>query len=121
MQPLSYLVCVLASTGAMVACDYRWKLAFFRQPKRAAALVVALVAVFLLWDSAAIFCGVFFRGDSPWMSGIELFDDMPLEEPFFLLFLVYLTINLTAAARALVARGHRIPGTRGGTDSGADR
>lgn len=36
------------------------------------------------------------------MTGIELAPEMPLEEPIFLFFLAFLTINLTSAVRMVV-------------------
>ena len=104
MTQLAYLAILLASLGGMVLCDYRWKLAFFRDARRAAALSLSVVAIFLLWDALGIATGTFYRGDSPFMTGVELAPEMPLEEPVFLFFLAYLTLNLTAGARMVVAR-----------------
>ena len=36
------------------------------------------------------------------MLGIELAPEMPLEEPVFLFFLTYLTLNLTSGSRILL-------------------
>ncbi|AGF71716.1 C50 carotenoid epsilon cyclase [Corynebacterium halotolerans YIM 70093 = DSM 44683] len=99
---LSYLAFLVAVLICMVLCDWRWKLAFFLDARRAAVVSVAVVALFLLWDALGIATGTFFRGESAHMTGIELAPEMPLEEPFFLFFLTYLAINLTTGARLLL-------------------
>lgn len=97
----AYLAILLATLGCMVLCDWRWKLAFFNDAKRAAAICIGLLVLFLVWDGLGIVTGTFYRGDSAYMTGVELAPEMPLEEPIFLFFLAYLTINLTSAARML--------------------
>lgn len=98
-----YLVLLLVVIGCMVLCDHRWKLAFFLDAATAAKITSGMVALFLVWDGLGVAFGVFSRGDSPYMTGVELAPDIPLEEPFFLFFLTYLTLNLTSAARRLLA------------------
>ncbi|WIM73435.1 hypothetical protein QP028_04065 [Corynebacterium suedekumii] len=61
-----------------------------------------MLALFLAWDALGIITGSFYRGASGYMTGIELAPEMPLEEPIFLFFLTYLTLNLTSAARMLL-------------------
>lgn len=107
LAPLTYLTILLVTIGCMVLCDIRWKLAFSFDPKRATIISIAVVAAFLLWDAFGIIYGVFYRGDSPFMTGIELAPEMPLEEPIFLFFLTYLTLNLTSAARRLLLHAQR--------------
>ncbi|QPK83886.1 lycopene cyclase domain-containing protein [Corynebacterium qintianiae] len=99
---LVYLTFLLVTIGCMMLCDWRWKLAFFLDARRATLLTVSVVALFLLWDAAGIATGTFFRGDSPFMTGIELAPEMPVEEPIFLFFLTYLTMNLTSGTRKVV-------------------
>ena len=53
-------------------------------------------------NALGIATGTFFRGDSPFMTGVELAPEMPLEEPIFLFFLTYLTLNVTSGARKVV-------------------
>ena len=99
-----YLIFLLVTIGCMVLCDWRWKLAFFHDARRATILSVVLVAAFLLWDVLGIATGTFFRGDASYMTGILLGPEMPLEEPIFLFFLCYLILNLTAGTRMAVQR-----------------
>ncbi|WKD57964.1 hypothetical protein CAPI_07120 [Corynebacterium capitovis DSM 44611] len=102
---LAYLAFLLISIACMGLCDWRWRLAFFRDAPRATALSAGMVALFLLWDALGIATGTFFRGDSPYMTGVELAPELPLEEPVFLFFLTYLTMNLASAAHARAGRG----------------
>ncbi|WP_459610797.1 lycopene cyclase domain-containing protein [Corynebacterium urogenitale] len=99
-----YISFLLLSLCCMVICDHRWKLAFFFDAKRAALLSVLMVGLFVVWDAFGIAQGVFFRGDSPYMLGVELAPEMPVEEPIFLFFLTYLTINLTSGARLILQK-----------------
>ena len=97
----TYLTFLLLSIVCMVLCDWRFTLAFFADARRAALLSAAVVALFLLWDALGIATGTFFRGDSPFMTGVELAPEMPLEEPIFLFFLTYLTLNVTSGGRSV--------------------
>lgn len=104
MMHLAYLAALLVFIGCMALCDYRWRLAFFLDARRATLISLAVVALFLAWDALGIATGTFYRGNSPYMTGIELAPELPLEEPVFLFFLTYLTLNLTAGARKVLAR-----------------
>ena len=102
LLPFAYLIILLVTIGCMVLCDWRWKLAFFLDARRATVLSIVMVAAFLLWDAFGIMTGSFFRGGSEYMTGVILAPEMPIEEPIFLFFLTYLTINLTSGARLLL-------------------
>ena len=104
---LLYLACLLLSLGAMVLLDARFRLVFWRDARRAAIVLAVGLLFFLAWDVAGIALGVFARGDSPFLSGVELGPELPLEEIFFLLFLCYLTLVLIFGARALLDRRRR--------------
>lgn len=101
---LLYLACLLLSLGAMVLLDARFRLVFWRDARRAAIVLVVGLLFFLAWDAAGIALGVFARGDSPILTGVDLAPELPLEEVFFLLFLCYLTLVLVSGARALLDR-----------------
>ena len=101
--PFAYLTVLLVTIGCMVLCDWRWRLAFFLDARRATVLSIVVVAAFLLWDAFGIMTGSFFRGGSEYMTGVILAPEMPVEEPIFLFFLTYLTINLTSGSRMLLA------------------
>lgn len=96
-----YLVVLLLALGSMVALDRRFRLFFWRDRRRAVIVLTVGVLFFLAWDLAGIGLHVFARGSSPIATGVVLAPQLPLEEPFFLAFLCYLTMNLLAAADAL--------------------
>lgn len=91
---------------------------------RTAGVHFGVWAVFLLWDLLGIELDVFFRGDSPYMTGINLAPHLPMEELLFLFFLVWLTINVFIGAAKLAEwRGSRGAGSAAGRGarSGAGR
>jgi lycopene cyclase domain-containing protein len=89
-----YLLALLISLAGMVVLDWRFRLFFWRDARRAAiALAVGLV-FFLGWDLCGINLCIFFRGETIFMTGVQLAPELPLEEPFFLLLLCYLAMNL---------------------------
>lgn len=98
-----YLGFLAFSMMGMIICDHRWKLAFFHNKKAAWTICILTVIAFLIWDALGIATGTFFRGETQYMTGIELAPEMPLEEPIFLFFLTYLTINLTSFFRRIFA------------------
>ena len=60
---------------------------------------------------AGIRLGIFARGETPYLTGLLLAPQLPLEEAFFLTFLCYLTMLLaTGSARMLAARRLPRPG-----------
>lgn len=103
MTGLVYLAVLLALIGCMLLIDRRFAL-FFWHDARSAAIVTAVGTLFLLaWDFAGIATGIFLRGPGEIATGIELAPEMPLEEPFFLVFLVLCTMVLYTGAAKLLA------------------
>lgn len=97
-----YLLFLLFSLAGMVIADRQLKLTFFADARRAWIVCLGCVAALLCWDALGIATAAFYRGDSPYMLGIELAPEMPLEEPIFLFFLTYLTLNVTAISRRII-------------------
>jgi predicted Kef-type K+ transport protein len=63
----------------------------------------------------AIAHGMYERGDSPAMTGIEVADELPLEEVFFVVFFCYVTmVAHGAASLALAARRRPVERARVG-------
>ncbi|RIJ55093.1 lycopene cyclase domain-containing protein [Clavibacter phaseoli] len=91
---LVYLVLLLVAIGCMMLIDRRWRLFFWRDRTAAALTTLIGVAFFLAWDVAGISQGIFFRGETSFMTGILVGPELPLEEVFFLTLLCYLTMNL---------------------------
>lgn len=95
---MAYLLVLMALLGCMALLDARFRLFFWARPL-AAVLVTALgLGYFLSWDLFAIAAGIFLHRESPLMTGIMLGPELPLEEPVFLLFLVYQTMILFTGA-----------------------
>jgi len=106
MTGFAYLVALLVSIGAMTLIDARWRLAFWRSPVASAIAIGAGTVLLVVWDLAGIEFGVFFRGDSPWATGVLLAPELPLEEPVFLAFLCYLSlVAVLGVERVLERRG----------------
>lgn len=97
-----YLLVLLASIGCMVLLDRRFSLFFWRDARRATLVLLAGVLFFVLWDLLGIGLGIFYRGETSFMTGLVLAPELPLEELFFLAFLSYLTMVLLTGADVLL-------------------
>ncbi len=103
-----YLAALLFSLVGMVILDRRFQLFFWADARRAAIVLPVGVLFFLLWDVAGIGLGIFFRGPSPYVTGIVVAPEVPIEEIAFLALLCYLTMNFFAAVTRMLMRGtHR--------------
>jgi lycopene cyclase domain-containing protein len=91
---LLYLAALVVSLSCMALLDWRFRLFFWRDAKRAAIVLVLGVVFFLAWDVAGIGLDIFYRGETEIMTGILLAPELPLEEAFFLTLLCYLTMNV---------------------------
>jgi lycopene cyclase domain-containing protein len=99
-----YLAALLVSLTGMVVLDRRFGLFFFDRPVRAAIVLVTGVLFFVVWDLFGIGLGVFFRGETDFMTGLQLAPELPLEEIFFLTLLCYLTMNVFRGTELVLAR-----------------
>jgi len=93
MIVLYFVALVIALTG-MVMLDRRFTLFFWRDRRRATIVLVVGVLFFLAWDVAGVGLGIFFRGQTEFMTGLLVAPEIPLEEVFFLTLLCYLTMNV---------------------------
>lgn len=98
-----YLAALLVSLAGMVVLDRRFRLFYWANARRASAVHVAGIVFFLVWDIYGISQGIFFRGETSFMTGILLGPELPLEELFFLTLLTYMTMNLFGASNQLMA------------------
>lgn len=87
---LLYLGALLVSMGCMALVDHRWELFAFGRPRAAGLAVAAGFVFFVVWDLVAIALGMYVKGDSPAMSGLEIAPHFPVEELVFITFLCYL-------------------------------
>lgn len=100
----AYLGCLVLAIACMVALDGRYHLFFWRDPLAATGVMVGGAAFFLAWDVLGIHFEVFFRGETSYMTGVLIARQLPLEEPFFLAFLCYVTMVLIGIAHRLLSR-----------------
>jgi len=91
---LLYLAALLISLTGMVVLDRRFQLFFWRDARRASIVLIAGLVFFLAWDLAGVGGGIFFRGETSFMTGLQIAPEVPLEEIFFLTLLCYLTMNV---------------------------
>jgi lycopene cyclase domain-containing protein len=87
-----YLGSLLVSLAGLVALDRKYKLAFAKNPKAAAIAIAIPYLIFVIWDAAGIALGIFFKGQSKFLTGIMIAPEFPLEELFFLGLLCYTTL-----------------------------
>ena len=92
-----YLAALFVALAGMIVLDRRFGLFFWRSGRRAAIVLVVGVVFFLVWDLSGIGLGIFFRGETSFMTGLQLAPELPLEEIFFLTLLCYLTMNVYGA------------------------
>ena len=102
---LLYLLALLIALTGMLVLDRRFRLFFWRDARRATVVLVSGLVFFLAWDLAGVGGGIFFRGETAFMTGLQVAPEVPLEEVFFLTLLCYLTMNVYGAASAVLARG----------------
>lgn len=102
--PGLYLAAILVSAAGVLLIDRRWRLAAWPAPGRTALAVGIGTAFFLAWDAVGIATGVFVKGDSALLLGVDLAPHLPLEEPVFLAFLCYLALVAWSGALRLTDR-----------------
>ena len=104
----AYLTALAIALFGMVTLDRRFRRFFWQGPRAAAIVLITGVAFFLVWDLAGIGAGIFFRGETVFMTGLQVAPELPIEEIFFLTLLCYLTMNgYSAASRWLASRSKR--------------
>lgn len=89
---LIYLTALTVSLVGMIVLDWKYRVAFFNDRRATVVTLLLGVILFILWDALGIVLGIFFSGNSPYMSGIYLAPEFPIEELFFLTFLCYFTL-----------------------------
>ena len=107
-----YLACLLGSLGAMALIDWRYRLFLWSAPVRAAVVLGCGLIFFVVWDLFGIGLGIFYRGETTIMTGLQIVPELPIEEPVFLLFLCYLTMVLYCGALRVFAHVERRTRTR---------
>lgn len=114
-----YLAGLLVALTGMVLLDRRFQFFYWANAKRAGIVHAIGIVFFLVWDLFGIGQGLFFRGETSFMTGILLAPELPLEELFFLALLTYMTMNLFAASAQFFARREARAAAASGVASGA--
>jgi lycopene cyclase domain-containing protein len=100
-----YLLALLVALACLVLVDRRFRLYFWHDAARAAVVLAVGVLFFVLWDLCGIGLGIFRRGETPYLTGLVVAPQLPVEEIFFLTFLCYLTMLLVLGfVRMLITR-----------------
>ena len=99
---LLYLAALLVSLTGMGVLDRRFRLYFWADARRAAIVTVLGVVFFVVWDLFGIGLGIFFRGETEFMTGLQVAPELPVEELLFLTLLVYVTMNVYGAFCRLI-------------------
>ena len=103
-MPGLYLLFLAISAIGVGLVDWRLRLALPVAPGRTLAAVGIGTAFFLVWDALGIASGIFVKGGSTLLLGIDLAPQLPLEEPLFLAFLSYLALVAWAGAVRVLSR-----------------
>ena len=109
----AYLCALLVSLSGLGFLDWRYRVALFADARRTLLTIGVAVAFFLVWDLIGVGLGIFFRGESEYLTGLQVAPEVPVEEIFFLTLLVYQTLlvwlaldrraRARASARAVTA------------------
>jgi lycopene cyclase domain-containing protein len=102
-----YLLALLFSLFGLLTLDRRFKLVFFRDWVSGSIAIGTGVLFFLIWDLFGIAGGIFFRGNTPGLTGLLIAPELPIEELFFLILLCYTTLEV------FLALGRYVHGRRG--------
>lgn len=103
-----YLLGLVVSIFGMVVLDRRFGLFFWRDARRALVVYAIGMASFLAWDLAGIEAGIFFRGETRILTGLQVAPELPIEELFFLTLLIFSGMNLFGAGELLFERRRRV-------------
>lgn len=107
-----YLAALLVALAGMVILDWRFRLFFWRGARRAAVVLGVGLVFFLAWDLQGIRLGIFYSGETSFMTGWQWAPQLPLEEPFFLALLCYFAMNAYGLVGGRAGRGKQARASR---------
>lgn len=119
-MPGAYLAAIVVSMLGMGLIDRRFRLALWAPGSAVRTLIAVAIGtiVLIIVDIVAISQGVFVQGaphgQSPLYLGVDLGPELPIEELFFLAFLCYLALVITAGAQRVVDAVRAAKGSRQG-------
>lgn len=94
----AYLGALLLSLGGLTVLDWRFKLAYWADSRVTILALACSAALFLVWDIAGISLGIFLHGNSNYALPFTIISEFPVEELFFLVLLVYVTLLVWRAS-----------------------
>lgn len=65
-----YLIALIMTGLFFILIDLKWKLAFFKQPKKTIKTILPVYFLLILWDLSGIFLGIFKNGHSVYATGL---------------------------------------------------
>lgn len=89
MTHIGYIVILCVALVCLGVIDHRFRLALFYDRLRTSKVLFVSVLLFLVWDVAGIQLGIFFIGDTEYLTGLRLLPNLPIEEVLFLTLLNY--------------------------------
>jgi lycopene cyclase domain-containing protein len=89
MLELSYITAILLTIFCLGLIDYRFKLCWFAYRQRAFRAIAIAWLGLIIWDILGIWQGIFFSGSSKYTTGIYVAPELPIEEFFLLIVIVY--------------------------------
>lgn len=89
IESFGYLAVLVGALLCLGVIDRRYKLALFFNAQQTASVLAMGVFLFLIWDIAGVGLGIFYIGDTNYLTGLLIFPEVPVEELFFLLLLNY--------------------------------
>jgi len=87
-----YLISIIVTIISLGLIDWRYRLCFFKKPKATSIAILAVMAILLIWDFIGIDAGIFFSGQSEFMTGIYIARDVPIEELGLLFVIAYIPL-----------------------------
>lgn len=84
-----YLISIVISALGLLFIDYRLRLVVFKNRLKAVRIIGLVMLVLLGFDFAGIELGIFFSGESQYMSGLYIAPDVPIEEIGLLFIIAY--------------------------------
>ena len=99
-----YLAALLFSIAGLTTLDFKFKLALGKSLGYLCFILFPTL-FFLVWDIAGINSGIFFRGGAEHVLGVQIYEQMPLEEILFLILLSYSALLLLKVSMRLGSMG----------------
>ena len=88
----AYITLLIFTIFCLALIDWRYKLAFWRNTKKAFKTLLISSLFFVIWDFLGIKLEIFYHGSSNFSLPFVILLEFPLEEIFFIILLCYVTL-----------------------------